>query len=72
MGHPRHDEPLEVGEDSIERLALVRRRCGQRAAQCTRRNVGQHPQRLDVAEVIGHPVDDSMRLGAESLGIHRR
>ena len=67
----QHD-PVEVGEDGGERLALLGRGAGQGRADLAGGDLRAHRQRVDPGPVVGDPVDDLVAVLAELLGSHVR
>jgi hypothetical protein len=59
------EDPLEVGEDPLERLALLRRSRRQRRADVAGADAGEDRIARRIVEVIRDPVGETMRLLTE-------
>ena len=68
----RNEDAFEVRKDFVERLADIRRRCGQRLADVPGRHLRQH--RVDVIlmlEVFSDPVDERVAVTPELVAVHQ-
>ena len=69
VGDAREDHALEVGEDAVERLGILRRRRRQGAPDVPRLHPGQHRVALGRREEAGDPVHHLVTVPPELLGI---
>ena len=70
VGERGHEDPLEVGEDGLERLAVFRGLARQRATDVAGRDARQHRVALGAREVFGDPVDQRVAVPPEFGWIH--
>ena len=69
---PGQDDPVEVGEDGRDRLALLRGGGRQGGADLAGGDLRAHREGLDPGPVVGDPVDDLVAVLPELLGSHVR
>ena len=69
--HPRHDHPAEVVEQRVERLAVdAAAPPGSWRRMSPGATAGVIGQVADVAQVVGHPVHQRVRVAAKLVGLH--
>jgi hypothetical protein len=66
----REDHPLEVAEDLLERLPLLRGALGQRRADLARLDPREHRVALAVFQVIRDPLDETVPFATEFGAVH--
>ena len=70
--HSRQDDLREVAEDAVEVFGINRRQGREFSENVTRCDRGLHGPLFDMLEVVGHPVDQLMRVAAELCYLHCR
>ena len=70
LGDPRDDDAVEVAQHLLERLRRLRRVRGEAGRHLAGLDLRRHRQVRDAPAVIGDPVDERWRGGAELLGRH--
>ena len=70
VGDAGKDEALDVAENLVERLALLRRMLREPRADLAGLNAREHREAFDAGIVIGNPVHDRVALAAEFVGGH--
>ena len=70
VGEGGNEHALEVGEDGLERLAVLRRVTGQCGHDVARRHAWEHRVALGVGKVVGDPLDQRVAVPTELGWIH--
>src|SRR5205814_2397935 len=67
MHHPGKNDPIDIGQNFLELLALLGWLRRQRGTNCTRFAVRRNAQRFYFSTIIRDPIRHSMKLFAENL-----
>ncbi len=65
MHHSRNDDPIDIGQNFLERFTLLRGLGWECGANCTRFGVRGNAQFLYFSTIICDPIGQSMQLFAE-------
>src|SRR6266480_3214461 len=66
----RNDQAIEIGQDLLHRLALLRRRRGKLSFQFARLDLREHWKAFNVFKVIANPIDQLVTKATEILLAH--
>ena len=67
MHHSRKDDPIDIGQNFLERLALLGWLCWQRGTNCPWFAVRRNAQRFYFSPIIRDPIRQPMQLLPENL-----
>jgi hypothetical protein len=70
MGNAGQNDALDIGEDPVERFALLRRVLRQLRTNLSRLHARENREAFDPGIVVRDPVHDRVALAAEFVGRH--
>ena len=70
MRDARQDHALEVGEDCVERFAVLGSRRWERPCDIAGPDLREHGETFGAGKIVGDPVREAVGLGPEALRVH--